>query len=44
MGIPVLGAGGAGIGTTGDDPIGPNFDMVWMHSDAALKNQRSAVQ
>ena len=37
MGIPVLGAGGAGIGTTGDDPIGPTFDMVWMQSDAALK-------
>jgi hypothetical protein len=37
MGIPVLGPGGAGIGTTGDDPIGPTFDLVWMQSDAALK-------
>ena len=40
MGIPVLGAGGAGIGTTGDDPIGPTFDMVWMQSDAALLVRR----
>ena len=37
MGIPVLGAGGTGIGTTGDDPIGPTFAAVWMQSDAALK-------
>ena len=38
MGIPVVGAGGAGIGTTGDDPIGPTFAAVWMQSDAALKS------
>lgn len=37
MGIPVLGAGGTGIGTTADDPIGPTFAAVWMQSDAALK-------
>ena len=37
LGIPVLGAGGVGIGTTGDDPIGPTFDAVWMMSDAGIK-------
>ncbi|MBK5334241.1 MAG: hypothetical protein JJD93_19865 [Ilumatobacteraceae bacterium] len=37
MGIPVLGDGGAGIGTTADDPIGPTYAAVWMQSDAALK-------
>ena len=37
MGIPVLGPGGTGIGTTADDPIGPTFAAVWMQSDAALK-------
>jgi hypothetical protein len=35
MGIPVLGAGGTGIGTTADDPIGPTYGLVWMMSDAA---------
>jgi hypothetical protein len=37
LGIPVLGADGSGIGTTGDDPIGPSYSMVWMLSDAAAK-------
>lgn len=37
LGIPVLGAGGSGIGTTGDDPIGPRYSMVWMLSDTATK-------
>ena len=35
LGIPVIGSGGAGVGTTGDDPVGPGFDMVWMLSDTA---------
>ena len=37
LGIPVLGGGGSGIGTTGDDPIGPSYSMVWMLSDTATK-------
>ena len=37
LGIPVRGADGGGIGTTGDDPIGPGFEMVWMLSDTAIK-------
>lgn len=37
LGIPVRGAGGIGIGTTADDPIGPPFAMVWMLSDTAIK-------
>jgi hypothetical protein len=37
LGIPVLGVGGSGIGTTGDDPIGPSYSMVWMLSDTATK-------
>ncbi|MEY2553270.1 MAG: hypothetical protein QOC57_1130, partial [Ilumatobacteraceae bacterium] len=35
LGIPVIGAGRVGVGTTGDDPIGPGFDLVWMLSDTA---------
>jgi hypothetical protein len=37
LGIPVRGLDGVGIGTTGDDPIGPPFEMVWMLSDTAIK-------
>src|SRR5258706_16427287 len=35
LGIPVIGSGGTGVGTTGDDPIGPAFTLAWMLSDTA---------
>lgn len=37
LGIPVRGVDGVAIGTTGDDPIGPAFEMVWMLSDTAIQ-------
>ena len=36
VGIPVIGGDGKGVGSTGDDPIGPGFDLVWMLSGAAI--------
>ena len=36
-GIPVVGADGKGIGSTGDDPVGANYWQVWVSAGANPK-------